>query len=130
VALPVLAPLELLEKHARTVLRSEDDYRTSRSPFKRAGLAYMPIPPDRCSREPNSGRIDRKRLEDYREIVRTVELGLSGSDVTDAPVAFEGGADLGALRGKKVRLEFVLTRAKFYAFSVGGATANDAGKRP
>ena len=48
---------------------------------------------------------------------------VSGKDVTDAAVAFERGADLHALRGKPVRLEFVLSKAKLYAFAVGGEGA-------
>ena len=41
------------------------------------------------------------------------------ADATDAPVVFEGGADLAASRGKRIRLRFELTRAKLYAFAVG-----------
>jgi hypothetical protein len=55
---------------------------------------------------------------------RRLAIGqLGGSNVTDAVVAFEGGADLSTLRGREVRLEFVLTKAKLYAFSVGGAAS-------
>ena len=58
---------------------------------------------------------------------------LSGKDVTDAAVAFERGADLRALRGRAVRLEFVMRKAKLYSFAVGregaaGKAANDRGK--
>jgi len=41
------------------------------------------------------------------------------ADVTDAAVAFEGGADLAALRGGRARLRFELTGAKLYAFAFG-----------
>ncbi len=39
--------------------------------------------------------------------------------MTDAAVAFEGGADLSAFRGNRIRLKFELAKAKLYAFAFG-----------
>lgn len=38
-------------------------------------------------------------------------------DVTDAEVAWKGGRTFGDLKGRKIRLKFVLSSAKLYAFS-------------
>lgn len=42
------------------------------------------------------------------------------SDVTDAPVAWRDAKDLGALKGKQIRLRFRLKTARVYAFSFTG----------
>jgi hypothetical protein len=38
------------------------------------------------------------------------------ADVTDGPVRWNGAPDLSSFRGKQVRLEFELKKAKLYAF--------------
>jgi len=76
-----------------------------------------------------SGKVLRVTADARGGSVRATVLDADGTpvavgqpvaaDVTDAPVAFEGGGDLAKARGRRVRVRFEISRAKLYAFAFG-----------